>query len=341
MEDKIISKPLVSICIPNYDNAKYLDMCIKSALNQTYSNIEIIFVDDNSTDESLSIANKYTDKINIFVNKKNMGQPKNTNECIELSKGKYLVILHSDDLLLPKFAEKLVPILESYQNVGMAVGERLLTDENNIHKKITPFYNTNCIIPGIKQAKVFMMTSFLPCQVLVRREVMENIGGVDERHIVNLDGLLWFKCALVSDLAYIQDEVAIYRIHGEQTTAQYNRTINHMMEYYCTLTEMFRLAKNKPYLKQFFSTAVKRVGELTLRYCRDVIEDKNYDLVRRYLALATVFDPEIIKAEKYKIIKKCLVSKDPYEAYIKLVGGKESKHRDFSYSPPDGIIKID
>ncbi len=336
-----MDKPLVSICIPNYNNAKYLDMCITSALNQTYSNIEIIFVDNNSSDESLCIANKYQDKINIYVNEKNIGQPKNTNKCIELSRGKYLVVLHSDDLLLPKFAAKLVPILEEYSNVGIVVGERLITDENNNHRKITPFYNTNCIIPGIRQAKVFMMTSFLPCQVLVRREIMEKIGGVEERHIVNLDGLLWFKCALVSDVAYIQEEVAIYRIHGEQTTAKYNRTIKHMMEYYITLSEMFKLAKNIPYLEQHFNVAVKRVGELTLRYGQDVIENKNYDLSRRYLALATVFDPEIVNDEKYKIFKECLDSLDPYKAYLKLVREKEPKYRDFSYSPPEGSLLID
>jgi len=337
-----MAEPLISICIPNYNNAKYLDACIQSALNQTYKNTEIIFIDDSSSDGSLNIAQKYSDKIKIHTNNSNIGQPKNTNKCVKLSKGKYLVILHSDDLLLPDFTLKLAPLLEQNPNVGMAVGERMITDETVVQKKIAPFYNINCIILGIKQAKVFMMTSFLPCQVLLRREIFDKIGGVDERHIVNLDGLLWFKCALQGDVAYIRDPVSIYRIHKEQTTAQYNRTINHMMEYYGTLMEMFKLAKNIPYLKQFFNDAVKRVGELTVRYCYDVIEDKNYDLARRYLALATVFDPEIVKTEKYKIIKDCLESKDiaPYEVYIKLVGGKESQCRDFSYSPPEGSIKI-
>ncbi len=335
-----MDKPLISICIPNYNNAKYLDMCIKSALNQTYSNMELIFVDDCSTDDSLNIVDKYNDKIKIYVNNKNIGQPKNTNKCVKLSRGKYLVILHSDDAILPEFAEKLVPILEDYQNVGMAVGERIIIDEKNVQKRISPFYNTNCIIPGIKQAKVFMMTSFLPCQVLVRREIIDEIDGVDERHIVNLDGLFWFKIALVSDVAYIQDEVALYRIHGEQTTAIYNRTISHMMEYYSTLTEMFKLAKGKTYLEKHFNLAVKRVGELTLRYGLDVIEDKNHELARRYLALATVFDSEIINDEKYKTFKKCLDSLDPYKAYIKLIREKKPKFRNFSYSPPEGSIKI-
>lgn len=304
-------KPLVSICIPNYNNAKYLDACIQSAIDQTYDNIEIILVDDGSTDDSLSIANKYEDEIKIIRYLKNVGQPKATNMCIHYSRGKYLVILHSDDMLLPNMVEKLVPILEDNDNVGMAVGERILTDENNNNKKIPPFYNTSCIVPGIEQARVFMMTSFLPCQVLVRKQVIEMICGVDERHISNLDGLLWFKCCLVSDMAYIQDEVCIYRIHPEQTTANYNRTINHMMEYYITLTEMFKLAKGIKYLEDFFGIATRRVAELTLRYREDVLREGNYDLAKRYLILASVFDLDIEKYEK-------------------------PKHRDFSYTPPKG-----
>src|SRR3989344_1399527 len=214
-----IDQALVSICIPNYNNADYLDVCIQSALDQTYSNTEVVLVDDNSTDTSWEIAQKYADRIKIYQNASNIGQPRNTNKCIELSKGKYLVILHSDDMLLPNFAQRLVPLLDYYSRVGMAVGERMITDESGVFEAISPFYNTNCIVPGLKQAKVFMMTSFLPCQVLVRREVFEKIGGVDERHIVNLDGLLWFKCALQRDVAYVQDPVSVYRFHHGQTTA--------------------------------------------------------------------------------------------------------------------------
>ena len=107
-----IDQALVSICIPNYNNADYLDVCIQSALDQTYSNTEVVLVDDNSTDTSWEIAQKYADRIKIYQNASNIGQPRNTNKCIELSKGKYLVILHSDDMLLPNFAQRLVPLLD-------------------------------------------------------------------------------------------------------------------------------------------------------------------------------------------------------------------------------------
>ena len=226
----------------------------------------------------------------------------------------------------------------------MAVGERMITDESGVFEAISPFYNTNCIVPGLKQAKVFMMTSFLPCQVLVRREVFEKIGGVDERHIVNLDGLLWFKCALQRDVAYVQDPVSVYRFHHGQTTAQYNLNINHMMEYYCTLTAMFKLGQNIPYLRHHFDDAVRRTAEITVRYCWDVIKNKNYELARRYLMLAAVFYPEISEHHQYQKIEKHLNSTTggQYEISKELVSANNnSRDRGFSYDPPEESVVID
>ncbi|MGD9731207.1 MAG: glycosyltransferase [Desulfamplus sp.] len=334
-----MDKPLLSICIPNYNNGKYIDACINSALSQKYTNIEIIVVDDASTDDSLKIIQKYSEDITIHTNKKNIGQPKNTNKCVELSKGDYIVILHSDDQLLPDFAINLVPLLQRYLTVGMAVGERILSNENDMLTKIVPFYNANCIIPGPKQAKIFMMTSFLPCQVLFRRSVFNKIGGVDERHIVNLDGLLWFKCSLAADIAYIQEPVSVYRLHKEQTTARYNQTISHMMEYYCTLMAMFKYAKNIPELVRYFPDAVNRVADLTVRYCHDVMGNRDYQLAQRYLALATVFDPAIVEHPRYKVIKQSLDSIDPEESYT-VIDSDKPIVRDFSYDPPDGSTII-
>ncbi len=335
--------PLVSICIPNYNNAHYLDICLKSALGQTYPRIEIILVDDNSSDNSLEIASQYADQIRILKNPTNLGQPQNTNKCVDLSRGEYVVILHSDDFLLPDFAAKLAPLLDEHPDAVMAVGERLLVDADSRQEIIAPFYNGNYLIPGLSQAKVFMMSSFLPCQVLVRRSVFQSVGGVDVRHIINLDGLLWFKCALKGNIAYIQDPVAGYRIHSQQTTARYNRTINHLMEYYVTLTEMFKLGNQYPYLRKFFNEAEARVAVLTLRYGLEVIGEKNYDLAGRYLKLAEVFDPDIIDTDQYQKMKSCL-SLTGYrrdQAVKDFIGRQgQNKNRQFSYEPPKHSIAL-
>ncbi|MFZ5484200.1 MAG: glycosyltransferase family 2 protein [Pseudomonadota bacterium] len=335
-------QPLVSVCVPNYNNGRYLEACLVSALDQTWPNVEVVLVDDASTDDSLEVAERFAERIRLYRNLTNQGQPAATNRCIELARGKYVVILHSDDQLLPGFASRLVPLLERHPAVGMAVGERLETDESGVAHGITPFYHTDCVIPGERQAKVFMFMSFLPCQVLVRHSLLLQVGGVNLGHVVNLDGLLWFKCALAADVAYVRDPVSIYRIHGESTTAQYNRRIDHMIEYYATLSEMFRLAKERPYLVSHFDAAVKRVAALTLRYCHGVFREGNYSLVRRLLSLATVFDPEIVTDHTWRTMHYCAEStdQDPGELYRLLLNMMSPVARSSSYDPPDGYIPL-
>ena len=332
-------KPKISICIPNYNNEKYLDDCIKSALNQEFEDIEIIVVDDKSTDNSLDVIQKYSDFIKIYHNEENLGQPKNTNKIISLAKGEFIVILHSDDQLLPNFCSTLLPIIENYSNVAMAVGERIETNEINEIERITPFYSVDCIIEGEKQAKVFMMMSFLPCQVLFRKDAFIKSGGVNERHIVNLDGLLWFQISLQGDVAYTRKEVSIYRIHQENTTSMYNKSLNHMLEYYITLSEMFKLAKGKPYLENNFGNAEKRVAVLTLRYLKEVLKNKNYKLAKQYLLLAVVFDMDIINNKEYQELSSILNEKTDTDIEKRVLEyQKKQIKRTHSYEPPEGSI---
>lgn len=331
-------KSKISICIPNYNNEKYLDICIQSALNQEYENTEIIFIDDASTDKSLEIANRYSEKIKVYKNDTNLGQANNTNRAISLSSGDFIVILHSDDQLFPTFCKTLIPLIESSPNIVMAVGERQETDETGEIEKITPFYNTDCTISGEKQAKVFMMMSFLPCQVLFRKKTFFDSGMINERHIINLDGLLWFQLSLHGDVAYTKNEVSIYRIHQENTTSTYNKTLNHMIEYYTTLSEMFKLAKGREYLEQYFSQAEKRVAVLTLRYLKDILKNKDFKLAKQYLKLAEVFDEEIIKNSEYMEIYKILNSTEKKRELKILNFLKNSSKRKFSYDPPEGSI---
>lgn len=337
-----MTTPLVSLCIPNYNNERYLDVCIKSALSQTWPNIEVVLVDDSSTDGSFSLACKYQDRIRLFRNEKNLGQPANTNRCVELARGEFVAILHGDDYLLPTFVERLAPLLQRYERAALAVGERYETDETGVPWNVTPFYRTDCLIPGEKQAKVFMFMSFPPCQVLVRRAVYRSVGGADLRHVVNLDGLLWFKCALAGDVVYVREPVGVYRKHGESTTARYNRRIDHMIEYYATLSAMQAAGRGRPYLERYYDAAVRRVGELTVRYCHEVFREKNYELARRYLTLAMAFDPAISESHQWRTLNYCLESKDrdPHDLYRRLTEG-EPGQRVASYEPPEGSLALE
>lgn len=136
-----VEKPLVSILIPNFNHSMYLDASIQSALNQTYSNIEIIVNDNASTDNSIEVASKYIDR-GIIINK-NPQNIYNFNYDIldDYIGGKYFVLLCADDILRPTFVEKAVTAMEQHSNIGFVHGERDYIDENGKITELDPFFN--------------------------------------------------------------------------------------------------------------------------------------------------------------------------------------------------------
>ena len=99
---------LVSIITPCFNSEKYLDECIKSVINQTYQNWEMLIVDDNSSDNSSILIKSYSkhdDRIKPIFLKDNVGPAMARNKAISISKGKYLAFLDSDDIWLPEKIE--------------------------------------------------------------------------------------------------------------------------------------------------------------------------------------------------------------------------------------------
>lgn len=105
-------KPLISIIIPAYNSAKYIAECIKSIVNQTFNDYEVIIIDDGSTDDTLSVIKKnVTSKFKV-ISKKNSGAGMARNEGIKLATGKYITFMDSDDFLFDSFClEKISQIL--------------------------------------------------------------------------------------------------------------------------------------------------------------------------------------------------------------------------------------
>ena len=101
---------LISVIVPIYNVESYLEQCIKSIINQTYKNIEIILIDDGSTDKSPKICDKYKQKDSriIVVHKQNTGVSATRNIGLELSKGKWIAFVDSDDWIEKEYLEELL-----------------------------------------------------------------------------------------------------------------------------------------------------------------------------------------------------------------------------------------
>ena len=125
---------LISVIIPVYNTEKFIGKAIESVINQTYQNVEIIIVEDDSKDNTYNICKSYAEKdarIKLYKNEKNLGMMPNWNHALEYVKGKFWAKLDADDWWEQHFIEDCYNIISKDENVGMVSGRYVLIDEND------------------------------------------------------------------------------------------------------------------------------------------------------------------------------------------------------------------
>ncbi len=192
----------ISIIIVNYNTYDLLDQCLQSIQNYQWNvKIEIIVVDNNSGDKSCEIVrNNYPDVV-LIENTENAGYTKANNQGIEISKGKYILLLNSDTLVTDGALNKLVLYLDEHADVGI-VGCKLLNDDGSLQHYCS-FYPTlktefaskiylHKIMPWTRWAKEYINDNWrhdtdksvdwvTGAALLTRREIIDDIGGLDEK----------------------------------------------------------------------------------------------------------------------------------------------------------------
>src|SRR5688572_27397135 len=122
----INNTPKVSVIIPSYNSAAYMDEAIQSVLNQTFENFELIIVDDCSPDNTDSVVQKYLGdkRVSYYKNSSNLGLGGNWNKALKYAKGDYIKFLCSDDKFHPQLLEKFVVIMDEYPQVSLVSSYR-------------------------------------------------------------------------------------------------------------------------------------------------------------------------------------------------------------------------
>lgn len=209
---ELSSNPLVSICIPTYNRASMVSDAIRSALNQTYSPIEVLVVDNASTDTIEEVVRSFHDpRLKFVKNDKNLGLFGNFNRCIELAQGKYIHILHSDDWIDSDFTETCTRFLESNPDVVMTFTSLILhTPENQ--KLLIVSDKTEIYPPPSGFRQILLRQSFIGCpSVMVRREIYDTLGRFSLEYPYSADYYQWLKISRQFSIAYIRDASLHYR----------------------------------------------------------------------------------------------------------------------------------
>ncbi|KTC91664.1 glycosyltransferase [Fluoribacter dumoffii] len=211
MNNKGSCNPLVSLVIPAYNAEKYIMAAIDSILQQTYSPIELIVVNDGSTDKTEELLRQHQDKFKYF-SQKNSGQSAAMNLGWEQSSGSFLGYLSADDRLHPEAIGLLVAELLAHPETVMAYPDFCIIDENSkyIRSIKAKDYNLRSIVADF---------DCLPGPgALFRREAWLAVGGWNTtlRHIPDVD--FYLRLCLYGPFKRIPKELADFRIHSGSTT---------------------------------------------------------------------------------------------------------------------------
>ena len=202
-----MAKPLVSVITTVYNAQEYLNMAIDSILTQSYQNFEYIVIDDGSTDHSIHIIEAYTDPRVKYTHQKNRGLSASLNRAIGIAKGEYIARMDHDDISYPKRLEKQVKFLEKNQEAAM-VGTSfdLIDTDSGIFDRSYHLDRDEDI-----RIEFLVRNPFGHGTVMVRRQVIEELGGYDVNQPVE-DYELWWRVAQKYRVANIPQWLYGYRI---------------------------------------------------------------------------------------------------------------------------------
>ena len=219
-----MNQPLVSVCIPAYNNADYIKETITCVLNQTYKNIELIVVDDQSKDNTVEVVKSIADdRIKLYINEENLGMSGNWNRCMELCTGEYIKLICADDLIHETLIQREVDIMEQHPEVLLVESDTQFVDKNGKAKGFYKRYGKSGVVDGKEISKSCVRTRDkfgAPLANLIRRSAYEQSGGFDSSFVYIIDYDFFMTIANQGKVYIIHEPLNYFRIRYDSNTGQ-------------------------------------------------------------------------------------------------------------------------
>lgn len=201
------NQPLVSVITPAYNRADLLEETILSVLNQGYSNLEYIILDDGSTDNTPEVIKKYKSQIK-WESHNNMGETRTVNKGFSMSKGEFAMVVNSDDPLLPSAVSSLVEFMNSHPDIVVAYPDWNKIDGNgDIIEHIDTF-----------DYSFVDMVRWHHCMpgpgAMIRKAVIDELEGRDPHFRFVADFEFWLRAGLIGQFARVPRTLATFRVHS-------------------------------------------------------------------------------------------------------------------------------
>ncbi len=207
-----IASPAVSVVMTVYNREQYVAPAIESVLAQTFTDFELIIVDDRSTDRSLEIVNGYArrdGRIHVSVNERNLGQFANRRKAASLARGEYLKYHDSDDMMYPHCLATMIAGLNAEPRAGFALSGSRCWPGGPCPMLLTPklAYEREFLGAGLFHLG--------PASALFRSQVFRDLGGFPDAGIAS-DYLFWMTACARVNVLLVPADLFYYRIHANQ-----------------------------------------------------------------------------------------------------------------------------
>ncbi len=260
--------PCISVIIPTYNQGRYIAETIESVLAQTHREREIIVVDDGSTDDTRIRLATYTNQIQ-YIHQTNKGLSGARNTGFAASGGDYVLFLDSDDLLRPDALEHMAHVLDHTPDDGLVycAWQQVSADDKSVLGEVHPNQVGHVLKPLLLREFFFFGSS-----ALIRRSVLEQVGGFDESLPWGDDADMWLRIGLAGwSFGYLDEPVLQYRVHKASMTASVSpRQVEGwqagLRKFFATpnITPDLRALEKQAYAVLYFETAGRyfRTGEV-------------------------------------------------------------------------------
>lgn len=217
---------LVSIVVASYNHAEFLVQRMESLISQTYQNIEILVIDDCSTDNSVEVLKKYEShpKVKLVIREKNGGWVVVSNQGVEMSSGEFVIFANCDDDCDPQMIEHLVAAMQANKSAGIAYcrswlideADQIIGDDFSVREY---FFRQRCKVDTLISAKEMSRFLLHSCVIpnlsaaLIRRDCFASIGYLSSDYRVCCDWDLFFRIVTCYDVAYVAKPLNKFRQH--------------------------------------------------------------------------------------------------------------------------------
>lgn len=205
---------LVSIIVPAYNAERYLADAVQSALAQTNANVEVLVVNDGSTDGTGTLADALAAKdarVRV-IHQSNGGLPAARNAGLRVARGEYISFLDADDVFLPEKSHAQAQFLDTHPECDLVYSDICYADEA---LRATRMHVRG--VPPVPFGALYVYRNwFATTAVLLRASLVRAVGEFDESLVGSEDWDYWIRCARHGTFGYLPGAVALYRFHGDQ-----------------------------------------------------------------------------------------------------------------------------